>query len=82
MVESKAKKEREIKDLNQEIGDLQREQLELADQIVNIDNHLTVTNQEKRKLDKEYKEYKAIIAMKERPQRGQPSQPKNKKKSK
>lgn len=82
MVESKAKKEREIKDLNQEIGDLQREQLELADQIVNIDNHLTVTNQEKRKLDKEYKDYKAIIAMNERPQRGQPSQPKNKKKSK
>jgi chromosome segregation ATPase len=53
MIERKGQKEEVMNQLNQEISEYQLENLEIPDQLKNLENHLVVMNQEKRKLEKE-----------------------------
>jgi uncharacterized protein (DUF3084 family) len=54
-MEQKAEKDEKITELNQEISEFQLQNLEIPDQLKNLEDHLVVMNQEKRKLEKEYR---------------------------
>jgi septal ring factor EnvC (AmiA/AmiB activator) len=55
LVDQKKDVEESLKAITLEIGKFQMENIELPQKITNLDNHLSITKQEKRRIDIEYR---------------------------
>lgn len=55
LVDQKKEVEESLKSITHEIGEFQMKNIELPQKITNLDNHLSITKHEKRRIDIEYK---------------------------